>query len=147
MKVILRQNIDSLGVVGQVVNVHDGYALNYLIPRKYAYPALKGNIHALEEEKRQLDRVRNKQIAVANKLAGELEKVQINISMQVGEDEKLFGSVTGQMVADLLTEKGFEIDKRKIVLEEPIKALGIYSVAIKLDHSVTTHIKVWVVRE
>ena len=86
-------------------------------------------------------------VMAARELAGELEKVSITLQMKVGEEDKLFGSVTGQMIADALKEKGFEIDKRHIDLEEPIKALGIYTVNIKLPHSVTGKVKVWVVRE
>ncbi len=147
MKVILRQNIDKLGQIGDVVEVKNGYALNYLIPRKYAYAALKGNIAALEEEKKALDRKRMKEIKDAEKIAAELDKVSVTIPVQVGEEDKIFGTVTTQMIADALKEKGHEVDKRKIELEEQIKSLGIYSVSIKLHHSVSAKVKVWVVRE
>lgn len=146
MKVILRQNIESLGEVGQVVNVKDGYARNYLIPRKYAYLASQGNIQALEEEKKQIEKVRQREIQAAQKLSGELQSVQLQIAVQVGEEDKLFGTVTTQMIADELKAKGFDLDKRKFELDEPIKALGIYSVPVKLHASVSTQIKVWVVK-
>lgn len=147
MKVILRQNIESLGQIGDVVEVKSGYARNYLIPRKYAYAALKGNIRALEVEKKNLESKRQQEIQNAEKLAAEIEKVSISIPVQVGEEDKIFGSVTTQMIADALKEKGYEIDKRKIEIEEPIKSLGIYSINVKVHVSVSAKVKVWVVRE
>ena len=147
MKVILRKEHEKLGAVGAVVDVKDGYARNFLIPKGIAYPASGGSMRALEEETRQAERRRTKEKKGSEKLAAELEKLSITLQMQVGEDEKLFGAVTSQMVADALKEKGFEIDKRVIDLEEPIKALGIYTVGVKLPQSVTGQVKVWVVRE
>ena len=147
MKVILRQNTEGLGQIGEVVDVKDGYARNFLIPRKLAYVALKGNIKALEEEKKTLSKKREQELAAAETLAAELEKVSVTIPVQVGEEDRIFGSVTTQMITDALKEKGNEIDKRKIEIDEPIKALGIYSVSIKLHPSVNAKIKVWVVRE
>jgi large subunit ribosomal protein L9 len=147
MKVILRKAQDNLGQVGAVVDVKDGYARNYLIPKGIAFAASDGSIRALEEEKKQATRRLSKEQKASEKLAAELEKVSITLQMKVGEDEKLFGAVTSQMVADALKEKGFEIDKRILDLEEPIKALGIYSVGVKLTQGVTGTVKVWVVRE
>lgn len=147
MKVILRKNFDQLGKVGEIVSVKDGYARNYLIPRQIAYQATKGNILALEEEKKQIVKKEAKELDAAQKLANELEKVSITIPVTVGEEDKIFGSVTNQMIADSLKEKGFEIDKRKIEITEPIKSLGIYTVAIKVHHSVSANVKTWVVRE
>lgn len=147
MKVILRQNIESLGQIGDVVDVKSGYARNYLIPRKYAYTALKGNVKALDEEKKTLDRKKQQELHAAEAQAAEVEKVSVSIPVQVGEEDKIFGTVTTQMIADALKEKGFDLDKRKIEIEEPIKSLGIYSVNIKLHASVNAKVKVWVVRE
>jgi large subunit ribosomal protein L9 len=147
MKVILRKAQDKLGQVGAVVDVKDGYARNYLIPKGIAFAASNGSIRALEEEKKQATRRLSKEQKASEKLAAELEKVSITLQMKVGEDEKLFGAVTSQMVADALKEKGFEIDKRILDLEEPIKALGIYNVGVKLTQGVTGTVKVWVVRE
>lgn len=147
MKIILRQNTEGLGQIGEVVDVKDGYARNFLIPRKLAYAALRGNIKALEEEKKTLSKKREQELATAERLASELEKVSVTIPVQVGEEDKIFGSVTAQMLSDALKEKGHEIDKRKIEIEEPIKALGIYGVSIKLHPNVSAKIKVWVVRE
>lgn len=147
MKVILRQNYESLGNIGDVVDVKDGYARNFLLPRGIAYTALKGNLQALEEEKKVVDKRGKQELASAEGLSAELEKVSVTIQVQVGEEDKIFGTVTTQMIADALKEKSFDIDKRKIEIEEPIKSLGIYSVSIKLHPSVTSKIKVWVVRE
>jgi large subunit ribosomal protein L9 len=147
MKVILRKEHEKLGQIGALVDVKDGYARNFLIPRGLAYAATEGSVRALEEEKKQAEQRVAKELKGSEKLASELEKVSITLQMKVGEEEKLFGSVTSQMVADALKEKGFALDKRIIDLEEPIKALGIYNVPIKLHPSVTAKVKVWVVRE
>ena len=147
MKIILRKEMEKLGGIGTVVEVKDGYARNYLIPKGLAYPATEGNMRALAEEKKQAEQRQIKERKSGEKLATELEKVSITLQMKVGEEDKLFGSVTGQMIADALKEKGFEIDKRHIDLEEPIKSLGIYNVNIKLSQGVTGKVKLWVVRE
>ena len=147
MKVILRKEHDKLGQVGTLVDVKDGYARNYLIPRGFAYPANASNTRALEEEKKQATRRVDKQKKTSENLAAELDKVSITIKARVGEDEKLFGAVTSQMIADALKEQGFDIDKRIIELDEPIKALGIYPVNVKLHQDVIGKVKVWVVRE
>lgn len=147
MKVILRKNFESLGQIGDIVEVKTGYAINFLIPRKIAYTAIDGNIKALEEEKKNLTRKTEQELHAAESISTELEKVSVNIPVKVGEEDKIFGSVTTQMISDALVEKGFEIDKRKIEIEEQIKTLGIYSVNIKLHTNVNAKIKVWVVRE
>ena len=147
MKVILRKNFDKLGSVGEVVEVKDGYARNYLIPRNIAYLATKGNTKALEEEKVQFAKKAAKELETAQKLASDLEKISVTIPVKVGEEDKIFGSVTNQMIADAIKEKGFEIDRRKIEIDEQIKSLGIYSVKVKLHHDVVATVKTWVVRD
>jgi large subunit ribosomal protein L9 len=147
MKVILRKNYDKLGEIGEIVEVKNGFARNFLIPRQYAYAATPGNIKAFEEEKKQILKRETKELEEAQKLAVDLENVSISIPVKVGEEDKIFGTVTTQMIADSLKEKGFEVDKRKIEITEPIKALGIYSVNIKLHPKVSTAVKTWVVRE
>ena len=147
MKVILRKNFDQLGKVGDVVSVKDGYARNYLIPRWIAYQATAGNIRSLDEEKKQILKREAKELETAQTLANELEKVSVTIPVKVGEEDKIFGYVTTQMIADALHEKGFELDKRKIEITEQIKALGIYTISVKLHPSVTAAVKTWVVRE
>jgi large subunit ribosomal protein L9 len=147
MKIILRQDHDKLGKIGDIVEVKDGYARNYLLPRKIAYLATKGSLNTLEEEKRQNALRVEKELHQAEKLAADIEKLSITLKVKVGEDEKLFGSVTSQMIADALKEKGISMDKRIIELDEPIKALGIYTVNVKLHTNVSGKVKVWVVRE
>jgi large subunit ribosomal protein L9 len=147
MKVILRKNIETLGNIGDIVDVKEGYARNFLIPRKIAYTALSGNLKALEDEKKSIARKSEKELHAAEKIGAELEKVSVTIPVQVGEEDKIFGSVTTQMIADALKEKDFDIDKRKIEIEESIKTLGIYNVNIKLHSNINASIKVWVVRE
>ncbi len=147
MKVILRKDIETLGNIGDIVEVKEGYARNFLIPRKIAYNALNGNLKALEDEKKSIARKSEKELNAAEKVSTELEKVSVTIPVQVGEEDKIFGSVTTQMIADALKEKDFDIDKRKIEIEESIKTLGIYNVNIKLHSNISANIKVWVVRE
>jgi large subunit ribosomal protein L9 len=147
MKVILRQDFEQLGRIGDVVDVKEGYARNYLIPRKIAYQATQSSILQLEEEKKQQAKRSDKEKRHSEKLAAELEKVSVTIQMKVGEDDKLFGSVTSQMIVDALKEKGFTLDKRQIELEDTVKALGIYSVDAKLPGGVVAKVKVWVMRE
>ena len=147
MKIILRKNFEQLGQIGDVVDVRDGFARNFLIPRDIAYAAQKGNIRALEEEKKQLSKKRAKELQAAEKLAAELEKISVTIPVKVGEEDKIFGTVTAQMISDTLKEKGYDIDKRRIEVSEAIKSLGIYSVNVKLHPSVVAVVKVWVVRE
>lgn len=147
MKIILRQNHNQLGNIGDVVEVKDGFARNYLIPRSIAFRATEGNLNALEQEKKQSARKEEKVVVDSEKLASQLGSVSLTITMKVGEDDKLFGAVTSQMIADSLTDSGFTIDKRLIELEEPIKTLGIFEVPVKLHTKVTAKVKVWVVRE
>jgi large subunit ribosomal protein L9 len=147
MKLILRQDFPQLGHVGDVVDAKDGYARNYLIPRNIAFEATPSSIRQLEEEKKQHTRHLEKEKLSSERLAVELEKVSITIQMKVGEEDKLFGSVTSQMIADSLKEKGLTVDKRLIDLEDSIKALGIYTVDVRLPGGVVGKIKVWVVRE
>jgi large subunit ribosomal protein L9 len=147
MKVILRQDFEQLGRVGDVVEVKEGYARNYLIPRNIAYQATASSVRQLEEEKKQHARRLEKEKRTSEKLAVELEKISITIQMKVGEEDKLFGSVTSQMIADALKEKGFTVDKRQVELADSIKALGIYNVDVRLPGGINGKVKVWVVRE
>lgn len=147
MKVILRQNYEPLGKIGDVVDVKDGYARNYLIPKKIVYPATPGYLRALDEEKKRYKLKLQKEKQAAENLAVELEKVSVSIPVQVGEEDRIFGTVTNQMIADALHEKGYDIDKRKIELDEQIKTIGIYTAKIKLHPEVTANVKVWVVKQ
>ena len=147
MEIILRQDFEALGKVGDVVKVKDGYARNFLLPKGIAYMATEANKKKLQNELAaqnwRLERDRKK----AEELAEKLNSVSCTIPVQVGEEDKLFGSVTSQNIADALAAQGYEIDKRKILLEEPMKSLGIYSVPVKLHTNVEASVKVWVVKE
>jgi large subunit ribosomal protein L9 len=147
MKLILRKDIDSLGHVGDVLTVKDGYARNYLIPRAIAYEATESNLHQLNEEKKQISRRQDKEKKQSELIAAELAKASVTIPMQVGEEEKLFGSVTSQMISEALAEKGLTIDKRIIELEDSLKSLGIFDVPVKLPGGVMGSVKVMIVRE
>lgn len=147
MKVILRRDHETLGKIGDLVDVKNGYARNFLLPRGIAYAALKGNIKALEEEKKSVEKRNLQELKAAESLSAELETVSVTIPVQVGEEDKIFGTVTTQMIADALKDKGYDIDKRKIEIEEPIKSLGIYGVSVKIHQNINAKIKVWVVRE
>jgi len=147
MKVILRQDISNLGEMGAVINVKDGYARNYLIPRELAYYATEASIKRLDVEKKQYAKqvadMKVEAEAVAVKLADE----QVTLAMKVGEEGKLYGSVNPSMIAKELSLKGFEIDKRNIVIDDTIKTLGVFSVKIKLHPEITCPLKVWVISE
>ncbi|MCK5147071.1 50S ribosomal protein L9 [bacterium] len=147
MKIILRQDFDSLGKTGDVVTVKNGYARNYLIPQGVANLATRKNMQLLEEELKIRERQLGKDRVTAESLAEELSKVSLTAPVAVGEEEKIFGSVTSQDIAGLLKEKGYDIDKKKIQLTEPIKALGIYTVDIKLHTEVIANVRIWVVKE
>ena len=147
MKLILRQDFEQLGKVGDLVDVKDGYARNYLIPRNIAYQATPSSLRILEEEKKQDVKRLEKERVGAEKTAQDLAKLSITIKMKVGEEDKLFGSVTSQMIAEAVLEKGLTLDKRHIELDDSIKSLGIYDVKVKLQGGVVGVIKVWVVRE
>ena len=147
MKVILRQDHDKLGESGSVIQVKAGYARNFLIPKGIVYPATAENIKRYDSEKAQMNQKKIQEQKKSEELAKVLENVSCTITVQVGEEDKLFGSVTSQNIAESLEAQGHKIDKRKIVLEEPIKSLGIYSVPIKLHSEVEAKVKVWVVKE
>ena len=147
MKIILTKNHENLGDAGEIVKVKDGYARNYLIPRSIALEANKVNMRSYEENKKRQQAKKSREVAGAEEIAAEMSKVSITASVQVGEDEKVFGAVTSQEISTLLEEKGFTVDKRDILLEEPIKALGIYNISIKVHQEVKTEIKLWVVKE
>ena len=147
MEIILREDFETLGKAGEVVSVKDGYARNFLIPKGIAYLANESNKKRYENDVKQQAWRLNRDKKLAEELAVKLENVSCTISVQVGEEDKMFGSVTSQNIAESLATQGFEVDKRKILLEDPIKSLGIYSVPIKLHAEVEATVKVWVVKE
>jgi large subunit ribosomal protein L9 len=147
MKIILRQDVENLGSVGEVLNVKDGYARNFLIPRELAYVANPTAMKRLEVERveymKKMERLRE----IAELTASRLSELQISIPMQTGEEGRLFGSVTPQMIASELEMRGFDIDRRTIIIEEPIKSLGVFDVKVKLHHDVMGTLKVWVISQ
>lgn len=147
MKVILREDNEKLGKIGDMVDVKRGYAINYLLPNGLALVANERNLGILREEQKHKRLIQDKELHEAELLKSELERVSCTASVQVGEEDKVFGAVTSQDIADLLSEKGYEIDKRKIILHEPIKALGIYDIPVKLHSNVEATIKLWVVKK
>ena len=147
MKVILTQDMDSLGLAGEIVEVARGYARNYLIPQKIALEATEDNIKRTETQRKNIEIKRIKLKEDAQKIKERLSEVMISIAQKVGEEDKLYGSVTSMNIADELEKQGITIDRRKIILEKPIKTLGEFPVHIKLHPQVTGAIKVAVVRE
>jgi large subunit ribosomal protein L9 len=147
MEVILREHVDNLGRRGEIVRVADGYARNYLLPRKLALLATDGNKKQIEREKVKYEAKELEEKKVAEAVSERLATVEVEIARKVGETEALYGSVTTGDIAQALAAKGFDLDKRKLVLQEPIKKLGEFSVPVKLHRDVTTQLKVRVVAE
>jgi large subunit ribosomal protein L9 len=147
MKVILKEDVSNLGTAGAVVTVADGYARNFLIPRKFAIPATSNNIKAFDHERRSMEAKRAKRHKEAEGVKAKLERVSCSIAKKVGEQDKLFGSVTTADIEKAFRAEGFEIDKKDILLNEPIKALGVYTVPVRVYEEVMANTKVWVVRE
>jgi large subunit ribosomal protein L9 len=147
MKLVLLEDVDKLGKRGSVVSVKDGYGRNFLIPRKLAMPATEGNLKQIELEAKKYKVKEAKEETDAQSMKGDLEKLSLTIPMKAGEADVLFGSVTSADIASALEKEGYNIDKRKIDIGEPIKRLGVYHVPIKLFRTVTAEVKVWVVKE
>ncbi|MDE2999108.1 MAG: 50S ribosomal protein L9 [Gemmatimonadota bacterium] len=147
MKIILTETLENLGDAGSVVDVKDGYARNYLIPRNLALVATTGNMKVYEALKRQKEARDNRAQREALALSKKIAKASCTIPVAVGKEDQIFGSVTAQHVSEHLAEQGFEIDRRWIELEEPIRALGVYDVSIRLHADVNATVKVWVVKE
>jgi len=144
MKVILQENIDTLGHIGDVVKVAPGYARNYLLPKGLAVVATEKNAKALEHLKRQMAYKKDKVIESAKALLAKLEGLVIELTHQAGEEGKLFGAVTNMEIAAFLKDKGFEIDRKTIILAEPIKHTGEHNVPVKIHPEVTATLKVTV---
>ncbi len=147
MLVILRENVENLGTIGDVVKVPDGYARNFLIPRKLCVTADEHNVAQIEHHKKALEKRRLAQKGVAQELAKKLGEVSVNISRKVGENDKLFGSVSTADIAEELKKQGYAVERRKVIIAHPIKTLGVHPVTIRLDNDVEASVKVWVVKE
>jgi large subunit ribosomal protein L9 len=145
MKVILREDVQGVGAMGELVNVADGFARNYLLPKNMAMQASIKNQRLLDHQKRLAEKHKSKMKLSAAELAKKLESVSCTIPVLVGEQDKLYGSVTAKDIEDALAQEGLRIPKRQILLGEPIKALGVYTVDVRLHADVTGKLKVWVV--
>ena len=147
MEVILREHVDNLGKRGEIVKVADGYARNYLLPRKLALPATDGNRKHVERERKIMESREAEEKGQADAMAARLAAIDITVARRVGETDQLYGSVTSADIVDVLKAKGFDVDKRKLILPEPIKAIGDHTVPLKLHREVTVPLKVHVVKE
>jgi large subunit ribosomal protein L9 len=147
MEVILRQAVENLGKPGDVVKVSNGFARNYLLPRGVAFEATPGNLKRIAQERDRLEQAENERRSAAQTLAEKLEQVSLTFSARVGEEGKLFGSVTAADIASQLESQGFEIEKRQIDLHEPLKTLGVFRVPVRLHADVKPEIRVWVIKQ
>jgi large subunit ribosomal protein L9 len=147
MKVILQEEVKNLGKMGDVVNVADGYARNFLIPKKLGVEANVKNIRALDHEKRKIEEKAKRIRHDAQGLAERLGSLTLTLSAKAGEEERLFGSITTMDIAEALKKEGFDIDRKRILLDEPIKRLGAYTVGIKIHPEVTTQVQVSIIAE
>jgi large subunit ribosomal protein L9 len=147
MEVILREHVDNLGRRGEIVKVADGYARNYLLPRKLALLATEGNKKQIERERAKFDAKESDEQRAAEAIAERMTNVEVVIARKVGETTALYGSVTTADIAEALAAKGFELDRRKLQLAEPLKKLGEFDIPVKLHREVTATIKVKVVAE
>lgn len=147
MELILKRDVESLGHKNDVVKVANGYARNFLIPKGLAKEATGPNIKALEEEARRRSKQVERELHVSQKLSKKIEETSLTIAKSSGEEDKLFGSVTKEDIVNGLKEKGIEVDKKLLELEQPIKKLGIYTVKIKLHPEVEARLKVWVIKK
>ena len=147
MEVILRHAVENLGKPGDVVKVKNGYARNYLLPHNLAYEATPGNLKRIQQERARLEAAEGQRRDAAQEIATKLEQVSLTFSARVGEEGKLFGSVTGADIAQQLEQQGFHIEKRQIDLHEPIKSLGVYRVPVRLHADVKPEVRVWVIKQ
>lgn len=146
MKVILKENVENLGHIGDIVKVAPGYARNYLLPKGFAIEATEKNAKALEHAKRHLEYKKNKVLEAAKQVAAKIEAITLNLAHQAGADDKLFGAVTNMELAEQLKANGVEIDRKRIVLDEPIKHLGEFTAVVKLHPEVAANLKVVVTK-
>ena len=147
MEVILRDHVEKLGKRGEIVKVSDGYARNYLLPRNLALPATEGNKKHVERERKKMETREAEEKSQAEAIAARLATIDITIARRVGETEQLYGSVTAADITEFLKGKGFDVDRRKLILPEAIKTIGEHDVPLKLHREVTVPLKVKVVKE
>ena len=147
MRIILKEDIEKLGNKGDIIEVADGYARNYLIPKGLALAVTRGNMRLIEEEKKRFLKQREKEIKSAEEISEKLASLEIEIYKKAGENDVLYGSVTSSELADLLTDKGFEIDKKAIIIEEPIKRLGVHYFEVRIHNEIKARVRVVVKKE
>lgn len=147
MEIILRDHVDNLGKRGEVVKVADGYARNYLLPRKLALPATEANKERIARERKIVEAKEGEERGAAEAIADRLAALDLTISRKVGDNDTMFGSVTSGDIADLLKEKGFDIDRRKILLPDAIRTIGESHVPVKLHRDVTAQLKLTIAKE
>ena len=147
MKVILREDVPDIGTAGQTVEVKDGYGRNFLIPRNLAIPATKGNLNAIDEVTKQKDLRERKSRREAEVVKDKIEKLSLSAEVLVGEEDKVFGSVTVHDIAELMEKEGVTVPKNAVQLESPIKVLGVYTIPVKIEKDVTAELKLWVVKK
>ena len=147
MKVILLKDVEQLGQAGEVVQVADGFGRNFLIPQRQARVATDANVAQFESWRKQNEAAAEREQRAAEAQAKELERDSLTAVVRVGEEDRLFGSVANQRISDLLKEKNYDIDRRAIELEEPIRTLGVYNVDVRLHPQVRATVKLWVVKE
>ena len=147
MKVILREDVPDIGTAGQTVEVKDGYGRNFLIPRNLAIPATKGNLNAIDEVTKQKDLRERKSRREAEVVKDKIEKLSLSAEALVGEEDKVFGSVTVRDIVELMEKEGVTVPKQAVQLESPIKVLGVYTIPVKIEKDVTAELRLWVVKK
>ncbi len=147
MRIILLESIENLGRKGEIVNVKDGYARNYLIPKGFAIKVTESNIKMIQEKQKKLEKEREKEIKTVEDLKNRIESLKLTFYKRAGEEDVLFGSVTSAEIEEKLKEEGIEIDKKKIVIKEPIKKLGEHEVEVKVHPEVRAKLKIEVLKE
>lgn len=147
MEVMLRETVDGLGQEGEIVRVASGYARNYLLPNGLASLTVGTNAKKVEHQRRVLSDKHQHELRTATDLATQISHAEARIPVRTGEEDRVFGSVTNADIADALAKEGIEIDRRKIIIEEPIRALGVYTVPVRISGDVTADLKVWVVKQ
>ncbi len=146
MKVVLKEDVKGLGKLGEIVEVSVGYGRNFLLPHKKAVEATTHNIRSVERDKKAFDEKMKKDLQEVEELSKKMGELSVTISRQVGDGEKMFGSVTAADIAEAVEKEGLTIDKRQIHLEKPIKELGLFHVPVKLHQEVSADLKVWIVK-
>jgi large subunit ribosomal protein L9 len=149
VKVILREDVPKLGEAGEIVSVKPGYARNYLLPQELAYEATEASVRRLEQERERAEQRSRKDFLEARRRASQLEDLALTFQARAGEESKLFGSITSADIAERLTQQGldFEVDRKQVELDEPLKSLGVHNIVIRLHPEVRPEIKVWVIKE